>query len=138
LQYELGTLGGVSAILGQMKCKHEEPVVYVWDEEKPEPEVAILFRTDSPEKEVLDRISGSTGALVNATVVEGGRVHAFTLAEVNLSSRYVRQLVADSAALDMKLVVDVHETGTQLDVRAEPIARFTGARLKREELPRLL
>jgi hypothetical protein len=72
LQYDLRSLGPVSAILGAMGVRNEEPEVYVWDEQSREPEVAVFFTTKNPDKSVLDDIAGKIGEKLNETVVQRG------------------------------------------------------------------
>jgi hypothetical protein len=67
--YDLETLAPLSKILGAMEKRTELPEVFVWDEEKPEPEILILFRTADTSPELLRAISGRAGELLECSEV---------------------------------------------------------------------
>lgn len=140
LQYDLEVLGPVSAILGSMHKREEEPDVYVWDEHLPEPEVAIVFRTENPDRAVLDDVAGKLGHVLNDTAVEMGCQTLWTMAEVNLSKSGVDTMTRLFEETKF-ICVEVCETG--LPMRDEQsLRKFVTPNLYRRnphrELSRLL
>lgn len=130
LQYDLPTLGPVSAVLGAMHIRKEEPDVYVWQEANPEPEVAVVFRSKNPDKAVLDDVAGKIGATLNEAVVQLGCEQVFTLAEVNLNKATVETLIREFDVYRI-LVVDIREVG--LPFTEAPVRRFVTRNLHRRE-----
>ena len=121
LEYDLESLRAVSAILGAMHLKEEEPEVYIWDEHSPEPEVAIFFRTKKPGKTVLNDITGKTAEILDETVAKLGCAQIYTIAEVNLAHDDIDTFIREYEAC-RAVVVDVREVGQPID--DEPLNRF--------------
>lgn len=130
LQYDLSSLEAVSAILGAMRAKEEEPEIYIWDEHTLEPEVAVFFRTKKPGKAVLDNVAGKVGTMLNENIATWGCEQAFTVAEVNLEQADVRTLIREYEAYQI-IVVDIREFGQLLE--DPPLARFVTRNLTRRK-----
>ena len=131
LEYDLRSLLPISALLAAMVQQKKEPEVYVWDEHLAEPEVAILFRLSQPNKNVLDRISGAVGEPMNETLMQDGRGHVSTMAEVNLTQGDVKQFISDFDSVGQLCVVDVREVGVSRRFEEPPLQRFVTKLLNR-------
>jgi hypothetical protein len=130
LQYDLETLIPISAIVSQMARRKREPEVYIWDEGASEPEVAVFLRAVDPEKDLLDKVSGSVGESLNEALIEHGCEQVFTVAEVNLVRDDVARLIRDYGSCG-SCIVDVREVGS--DIRDDqPLRRFLTKRLYRK------
>lgn len=116
-----------------MSKRGEIPEIYIWDEDKEEPEVAISFGTMRPGKSVLDAVAGKAGEVVNKAAVRFGCERVFTVAEVNLMRDDIAKLLRELDESHAYVIVDVHETGANI-ISDEPMYRFTKSILRRERL----
>lgn len=69
VSYDLEALTPLSKLFHEMKKQMKNPEVYVWDEGKPEPEVAVIFRLQNPDLETVRIMGGKIGEMMQCSEV---------------------------------------------------------------------
>ncbi len=64
VSYGLEELLPLSALFAAMDKRAAVPEVFVWDEEKIEPELLVLFRVSRPDAKLLETIAGRVGRML--------------------------------------------------------------------------
>jgi hypothetical protein len=123
LQYGVQELLPLSAMLRGMREAHTPPRVFIWDEDKAQAEIVVLFHLKRPNARVLEQIAGKLAAAWrNPEIVATG--------EADIAGDVMRSFLSRTEKYDSTMVM-VTEADIAQDDEVQPIAVFEVPHIER-------
>ncbi len=124
ITYQFEQYTTVMKVGTEMKAKNLLPRIYLWDTDKPEPEVAVWFGVKTPDQAFLQKLGlvypGSSSALIAQAM---SCEEMFTVAEANTIKRQAREFIEEFANLGFAMVM-VSEEGADVPPLVQPQLQF--------------